>query len=54
MKVEAECEELTPLIYATLRGQRQCMLTLLELGADVNRHAKSDHKKTPISAAMEG
>ncbi|KAK7089834.1 hypothetical protein V1264_024225 [Littorina saxatilis] len=45
---------MTPLVYAALRGQRQCIVTLLEMGADVNRHASSDRRRTPVSAAIEG
>ncbi|XP_070212556.1 E3 ubiquitin-protein ligase MIB2-like [Littorina saxatilis] len=54
IQIEGEVQEMTPLIYASLRGQRQCMLTLLQMGADVNRHATSDFRKTPMSAAIEG
>ncbi|KAK7473302.1 hypothetical protein BaRGS_00035434 [Batillaria attramentaria] len=52
--LEREVEDLTPLIYATLRGKRSCVEALLELGADVNKASSNDHRKTPMSAALEG
>ncbi|KAK7093788.1 E3 ubiquitin-protein ligase MIB2-like isoform X1 [Littorina saxatilis] len=52
--VEREYQGITPLIYASLRGQHDVAVTLMDLGADVNRSTSNDFEKTPMSAVLEG
>ncbi|KAK7473301.1 hypothetical protein BaRGS_00035433, partial [Batillaria attramentaria] len=51
--VEREYQGITPLIYASLRGERACVMALLNLGADVNK-CGDNPRKTPMSAVIEG
>nr|KAG5689269.1 hypothetical protein BaRGS_005277 [Batillaria attramentaria] len=50
--LEREVEDLTPLIYATLRGKRSCVEALLELGADVN--VADEDGDTPLHLCIGG
>ncbi|KAK7093787.1 E3 ubiquitin-protein ligase MIB2-like [Littorina saxatilis] len=52
--VEREYQGITPLMYASLTGQHDVAVTLMDLGADVNRSPSNDSKKTPMSAVLEG
>ncbi|KAL8587298.1 hypothetical protein ACOMHN_045545 [Nucella lapillus] len=51
---EREDQGFTPLIFASFRGRESCAVALLDLGADVNRSASDDYRKTPLSAVAEG
>ena len=53
-QLEGEYDGITPLILASLRGQIGSAVTLMDLGADVNKAVGDNHKKTPMSAVLEG
>jgi ankyrin repeat protein len=53
-QLEQEHQGITPLVFASVSGRSQCVVTLLDLGADVNRSSADDSRKTPMAAVLEG
>lgn len=52
-QINREYNGLTPLICAALRDRLRCVITLIELGADVNCGVSDDINKTPLTSAID-